>query len=145
MKRSECARCSAPFRRWAKGTLCKPCQRLWWQTLGGEYNRYRTWSNNLVRKVIALGWMEPPTALSCHDCEAPATCYDHRDYTKPLAVEAVCESCNTLRGPAIQYAAFREAFVKHHASDLARVKSRRLLWLERHSMARTPDITQVTP
>lgn len=31
---------------------------------------------------------------------APTKGYDHRDYSKPWAVEPVCDRCNTLRGPA---------------------------------------------
>lgn len=37
----------------------------------------------------------------CVDCGKRADCYDHRDYTKPLAVEPVCQSCNFKRGFAI--------------------------------------------
>jgi len=33
-------------------------------------------------------------------CGEKAYCYEHRDYSKPLEVEAVCDSCNALRGPA---------------------------------------------
>lgn len=135
MSGAVCARCSGLMRTWARSSLCRPCQRLWWQTLGREYRRYRAWSNNLVRKAIERGWMQPAGELSCDDCYEPATCYDHRDYTKPLDVDAVCESCNTLRGPAVQFAAFREAFIRHDASGLSRLKSKRQLWLEQRRSA----------
>lgn len=36
--------------------------------------------------------------VPCVDCGARASYYDHRDYTKPLTVEAVCRSCNCKRG-----------------------------------------------
>lgn len=36
--------------------------------------------------------------IECVDCGKLAYGYDHRDYTKPLAVEPVCQSCNKLRG-----------------------------------------------
>jgi len=39
-------------------------------------------------------------SIECVDCGAPATCYDHRDYSKPLDVEPVCWKCNAQRGPA---------------------------------------------
>lgn len=36
----------------------------------------------------------------CVDCGGRATEYDHRDYSTPLVVEAVCHACNLSRGPA---------------------------------------------
>jgi len=39
--------------------------------------------------------------VKCTDCENRAKVYDHRDYNKPLEVEAVCSSCNAKRGKAI--------------------------------------------
>jgi hypothetical protein len=42
--------------------------------------------------------------IMCVDCgKYPASCYDHRDYTKPLDVDPVCGSCNKLRGPGYPY------------------------------------------
>lgn len=38
--------------------------------------------------------------VKCVDCGNRATSYEHRDYTKPLEVEPVCNSCNMKRGPA---------------------------------------------
>ena len=34
----------------------------------------------------------------CVDCGVPAMVYDHRDYSKPLFVEPVCNRCNNRRG-----------------------------------------------
>jgi transcriptional regulator with GAF, ATPase, and Fis domain len=42
-----------------------------------------------------------PASGNCADCGKPATCYDHRYYSKPLKIEAVCTACNTNRGPAL--------------------------------------------
>jgi len=36
--------------------------------------------------------------VKCADCEKRAGVYDHRDYKKPLQVEAVCNGCNVHRG-----------------------------------------------
>jgi len=36
--------------------------------------------------------------LLCQDCNNPAQCWDHRDYSKPLNVDPVCFSCNLKRG-----------------------------------------------
>ena len=35
----------------------------------------------------------------CVDCGSKATCWEHRDYEKPLEVDPVCASCNKKRGP----------------------------------------------
>lgn len=51
------------------------------------------------RKVLP----HPRKAGPCVDCGKGAHCYDHRDYTKPLAVEPVCIRCNRLRGPGFPY------------------------------------------
>ena len=39
--------------------------------------------------------------IPCVDCGKPAQQWDHRDYSKPLAVEACCASCNQRRGPGL--------------------------------------------
>ncbi len=54
-----------------------------------------------VAKAIKLGKLQPITELTkCTDCGKPAKHYDHRDYNKPLEVEAVCQKCNRNRGSA---------------------------------------------
>lgn len=45
----------------------------------------------------------------CMDCQAPASVWDHRDYSRPLDVDAVCWSCNNRRGPANWQPAQQEA------------------------------------
>jgi hypothetical protein len=50
--------------------------------------------------AIRCGELPRPQLLRCTDCAEPATCYDHRDYTKPTTVEPVCRSCNVVRGHA---------------------------------------------
>lgn len=54
-----------------------------------------------VQSLIASRVLSKPTVHKCVDCGATATCYDHRDYSKPWQVEPVCDRCNRLRGPAI--------------------------------------------
>lgn len=39
----------------------------------------------------------------CADCGGQATCYDHRDYRKPLDVTPVCSRCNIRRGSAVYF------------------------------------------
>jgi hypothetical protein len=41
-----------------------------------------------------------PTVFRCVDCGKRATCWEHRDYGKPLDVEPTCHRCNLRRGPA---------------------------------------------
>jgi hypothetical protein len=54
-----------------------------------------------VRRAKKAGLLPPVKTRTCVDCGAQATCYDHRDYGKPLMVEPVCYKCNSRRGPAI--------------------------------------------
>ena len=57
-------------------------------------------ANELVRLEVISGRLFSAKRLrvQCSDCEKPAVCYDHRDYTKPLDLEPVCVSCNWKRG-----------------------------------------------
>lgn len=53
-----------------------------------------------VQGAIKSGMLQPVKSLPCVDCGNPAKAYDHRDYSQPLSVDAVCHSCNFMRGPA---------------------------------------------
>lgn len=61
----------------------------------------RAW--RAVKLAIADGRLPVVTTCKCVDCGAPAECYDHRDYTLPLKVDAVCKACNNKRGPGWPY------------------------------------------
>ncbi len=54
----------------------------------------------VLAQAIRAGALPRATEFQCADCGKPAEAYDHRDYTKPLQVDAVCRSCNVIRGPA---------------------------------------------
>lgn len=56
-----------------------------------------------IVKAIRHGVIPNAKTLTCVDCGEPAFDYDHRDYTKPLAVEPVCRRCNQMRGPALVF------------------------------------------
>jgi hypothetical protein len=56
-----------------------------------------------VEKAIKSGSLPTAKSQKCVDCGRQATCYDHRDYSKPLEVQAVCRACNSKRGPGIPY------------------------------------------
>lgn len=61
-----------------------------------------SWScSKKVCSAIKRGAIPSPQAMKCEDCGSPAEVYDHRDYSKPLAVAAVCGGCNARRGPAV--------------------------------------------
>lgn len=51
-------------------------------------------------------------SVPCVDCGAPAAQYEHRDYSKPLAVDPVCRSCNIKRGPVEFFTADRGRFLR---------------------------------
>ena len=72
--------------------FCRPCM--------GARRAARSRAHKEVRAAIAAGRLAPVFFCRCADCLAPATCYDHRDYSKPLEVDPVCWSCNNVRGPA---------------------------------------------
>jgi hypothetical protein len=53
-----------------------------------------------VHAEVKAGRLPHPTTLKCVDCGDHAMGYEHRSYSKPLEVEPICHSCNSLRGPA---------------------------------------------
>jgi hypothetical protein len=53
-----------------------------------------------IFKAVRAGRLPKVKSLACIDCGNQAQCYDHREYAKPLDVQAVCISCNKRRGPA---------------------------------------------
>lgn len=54
---------------------------------------------SLVKSAIDKGLLPKLDGnIKCIDCEKPAKCYDHRNYTYPLLVSPVCMRCNSLRG-----------------------------------------------
>lgn len=80
--------CSADF----KCRACEPIRRE-------DSVQYR--AHKAVAEAIRRGELPRPSSKCCTDCGSPATCYDHRDYSRPLEVQAVCRRCNALRGPAL--------------------------------------------
>lgn len=54
-----------------------------------------------VFSAVQRGDLDRPELFECADCDARATQWDHRDYRKPLDVEAVCDPCNRKRPPAL--------------------------------------------
>ncbi len=61
----------------------------------------RNGASLIVKKAVQSGKLKDPKTLKCADCGKPATCYEHRDYRKPLEVDPICNSCNCLRGTGL--------------------------------------------
>lgn len=70
---------------------CRECR--------GMVSRLQRRTGALVFRAVLTGALRSPKSFACADCGKAARYYDHRDYRHPLAVEAVCGSCNTKRGP----------------------------------------------
>jgi hypothetical protein len=83
-----------------QGYYCRPCHPV--------ATKARIQAIAAVAKAIRLGALVSAKFLTCTDCGKPARHYDHRDYSKPLSVEPVCQCCNMARGPA-SYGSFRSA------------------------------------
>lgn len=52
-----------------------------------------------VSKAVKASRM--PEGTKCVDCGRGAQVRDHRRYADPRAIEYVCRTCNSLRGPAL--------------------------------------------
>lgn len=88
-----CISCSRTEERHQAALFCHECSL--------QHGREASRAISKVWDEIREGRMQPPTDFDCVDCGAPASCFDHRDYTKPLQVEPVCAPCNRERGPAL--------------------------------------------
>jgi hypothetical protein len=71
---------------------CAPCTET--------YRAAMSAAHAVVSVARRRGDITPP-ACACADCGEPAQEWDHRDYRKPLELEAVCRKCNRSRGPAL--------------------------------------------
>lgn len=60
----------------------------------------RRLARRAIMKRVAERKMPPASKLKCVDCGSAAREYDHRDYSKPLLVDAVCRPCHTARTKA---------------------------------------------
>lgn len=57
----------------------------------------RAAAHKFTRAAVENGFLLAPKDCKCTDCAKQATCYDHRDYGRPMDVEPVCLSCNSRR------------------------------------------------
>lgn len=72
---------------------CAPCDANFWAQVMA--------ASHAVRCAIRAGELPKARTLTCVDCGGPALDWEHRDYSKPLAVEPTCRRCNQQRGPAL--------------------------------------------
>lgn len=77
---------------------CDPCRRTHYD--GIRFLSGQTQAHAAVARAVRLGKLPHPSTRECSDCKRQAEQYDHRDYGRPLDVDAVCRSCNLMRGPA---------------------------------------------
>jgi hypothetical protein len=91
-----CPDCSRSFEGAMHKPRCIQCalKRSDWLRAGAGS------AHNKVARAVKLGTIPPARDLQCVDCGKDAAVYDHRDYSMPLVVEPVCDSCNRHRGPA---------------------------------------------
>jgi hypothetical protein len=104
MNANVCGDCNAeidyPLR---KGGVCAPCYD---RAYSREYSRRFQNAKRahwIVSAAVLNGHLPNlrDEIVDCVDCGEQATCYDHRDYSKPLDVQPVCHSCNKRRGPGL--------------------------------------------
>lgn len=93
--------------RWLR--RCWSCGKEFWRRGGvdncdvclNDFLHQAARAHAKVGAAIRQGLLSRPTLFECVDCGQPATCYDHRDYNKPLEVDPVCRGCNKRRGHAV--------------------------------------------
>lgn len=74
---------------------CRNLRNLWSEVLSG-----RSAAQSAVSRAKRDGILPSAEGMPCSDCPRTAECYDHRDYGRPLQVDPVCRSCNSIRGHA---------------------------------------------
>lgn len=89
-----CCRCHADFEERCVGRIryCPACR--------AEMHYVRMDATREVQHAVRLGRLLRADQCRCVDCDGWAEVWDHRDYSKPLQVEPVCQSCNMRRGAA---------------------------------------------
>lgn len=98
-----CVECDAVLKRYGtppRGGAplrCYDCNRARYHGLGAIRGR----AHSAVAKAIREGRLPKAASQVCVDCGREAEVYDHRDYSRVLDVDAVCRSCNIMRGPGL--------------------------------------------
>lgn len=102
-----CKACSASISdRPRNAVMCRACRRA------RQHDPVRQAAHKAVADARRRGELPAPSTLACADCGGAATDYDHREYAKPLQVDAVCRGCNLRRGSAIDALARNTSRIK---------------------------------
>ena len=56
----------------------------------------KTKVHGIVHKAIQDGIILPPREFGCIRCGGKATLFHHQDYSRPLDVQAMCQSCHCV-------------------------------------------------
>lgn len=102
MMRNLCYQCQEWFFTAAttRTKFCEKCKPIWMMA--------RSRASTAVAKAVKAGQLKHPSQFIC-TCGNDAAVYDHRDYSRPLEVEPVCDPCNSKRGRAARLS--REFFI----------------------------------
>ena len=79
-----CAKCRSPYWNKAKSKL--------------DYMKMRNWAVGVVQMSKYKNLLESASKKKCVDCGNNANHWEHRNYSRPLLIEPVCQSCNIKRG-----------------------------------------------
>lgn len=88
-----CIECGELHDRHRLSIRCTPCR--------GLFQAVSLPAIAAVAQAIRRGQLVKAKVLVCTDCGKQARDWDHRDYRRPLDVQAVCRPCNLKRGPAL--------------------------------------------
>lgn len=91
-----CFDCGTLFRGLSAQARCNDCR------FRNGNHRVRSKAHACVSRAVYKGVLANLKVenVGCVDCGDRADRYDHRDYSKPLAVDPVCRRCDRKRGPA---------------------------------------------
>jgi hypothetical protein len=90
----KCMRCNSQSTRHTQAQdVCESCQK--------EHLKEGSKASAILNNYIKKHAFSKATEKLCVDCGCRAHVHDHRDYTKPLEVDPVCFSCNSIRGMAL--------------------------------------------
>lgn len=109
-----CFDCGVVFTR-LQARRCDPCNDKHREFMC--FGRGQLQAQQIAQRAVRKGLIPSPKGQRCTDCAKPAVEYDHRDYGRPLDVQAVCRSCNLKRGPAKPHPDMRE-LMRHHVRTL---------------------------
>ncbi len=84
---------------------CAKCRSPYWDKARNkqEYIKMRIWATGVVQNSKYRQFIGKAKDEKCVDCGKKASHWEHRNYSRPLQIEPVCESCNFKRGRSTNY------------------------------------------